>query len=139
MKVKDAMHKGVDWVSPDTPVSELAKLMRDHDVGSIPIGENDRLVGMVTDRDIVCKGLAQDNFDASRATASEVMTADIHCCREEEDLTKAVQHMEALKVRRLPVINQSKRMIGMLSLGDISHSAPVDLLSECVKSVSAHH
>jgi CBS domain-containing protein len=139
MKVKDAMHKGVDWVSPDTPVSELAKLMRDHDVGSIPIGENDRLVGMVTDRDIVCKGLAQDNFDASRATASEVMTADIHCCREDEDLTKAVQHMEALKVRRLPVINQSKRMIGMLSLGDIGHSAPVDLLSECVKSVSAHH
>jgi CBS domain-containing protein len=139
MKVKDAMHKGVDWVSPDTPVSELAKLMRDHDVGSIPIGENDRLVGMVTDRDIVCKGLAQDNFDAARATASEVMTTDIHCCREDEDLTKAVQHMEALKIRRLPVINQSKRMIGMLSLGDIGHSAPLDLLSECVKSVSAHH
>jgi CBS domain-containing protein len=139
MKVKDAMHKGVDWVGPDTPVPELAKLMRDHDVGAIPIGENDRLVGMVTDRDLVCKGLAQDNFDASRATASEVMTADIHCCREDEDLTRAVQHMEALKVRRLPVINQSKRMIGMLSLGDISHSAPVDLLSECVRSVSAHH
>ena len=53
MKVKDAMHNGVDWVSPDTPVTELAKLMRDHDVGAIPIGENDRLVGMVTDRDIV--------------------------------------------------------------------------------------
>jgi CBS domain-containing protein len=139
MKVKDAMHKGVDWVSPDTPVSELAKLMRDHDVGAIPIGENDRLVGMVTDRDIVCKGLAQDNFDAARATASEVMTTDIHCCREEEDLTRAVQHMEELKVRRLPVINQSKRMIGMLSLGDIGHSAPLELLSECVKSVSAHH
>ena len=51
MKVKDAMHKGVDWVSPDTPVTELAKLMRDHDVGAIPIGENDHLVGMVTDRD----------------------------------------------------------------------------------------
>jgi CBS domain-containing protein len=60
MKVKDAMHKGVDWVSPDTPVTELSKLMRDHDVGAIPIGENDRLIGMVTDRDIVCKGLAQD-------------------------------------------------------------------------------
>ena len=71
MKVKDAMHKGVDWVSPDTPVTELAKLMRDHDVGAIPIGENDRLVGMVTDRDIVCKGLAQDTFDARRATARD--------------------------------------------------------------------
>ena len=67
MKVKDAMHKGVDWVSPDTPVTELAKLMREHDIGAIPIGENDRLI--LTDRDIVCKGLAQDSFDASRATA----------------------------------------------------------------------
>jgi len=139
MKVKDAMHKGVDWVSPDTPVTELAKLMRDHDVGAIPIGENDRLVGMVTDRDIVCKGLAQDNFDACGAKASDVMTAQIHCCREEEDLAKAIRHMEELKIRRLPVINKSKRMVGILSLGDVSHSAPTDLLSECIKSVSAHH
>ena len=139
MKVKDAMHKGVDWVSPDTPVTELAKLMRDHDVGAIPIGENDRLVGMVTDRDIVCKGLAQDNFDARSAAARDVMTAQIHCCREDEDLAKAVRHMEELKIRRLPVINKSKRMVGILSLGDVSHSAPTDLLSECIKTVSAHH
>jgi CBS domain-containing protein len=74
MKVKDVMHKGVDWVSPDTPVTELAKLMREHDIGAIPIGENDRLIGMVTDRDIVCKGLAEDSFDASNATARDVMT-----------------------------------------------------------------
>jgi CBS domain-containing protein len=139
MKVKDAMHKGVDWVGPDTPVSELAKLMRDYDVGAIPIGENDRLVGMVTDRDIVCKGLAQDEFDARRATARDVMTAEIHCCREDDDLAKAVRHMEELKIRRLPVINKSKRMIGMLSLGDVSRSASVEVLTECVKSVSAHH
>jgi CBS domain-containing protein len=139
MKVKDVMHKGVDWVSPETPVSELAKLMCEHDIGAIPIGEDDRLIGMVTDRDIVCKGLAQDKFDACRATARDVMTADIHCCREDEDLAKAVRHMEELKVRRLPVINKNKRMIGMLSLGDVGQSAPVELLSECVKSVSAHH
>jgi CBS domain-containing protein len=139
MKVKDVMHEGVDWVSPDTPVTELAKLMRDHDVGAIPIGENDRLVGMVTDRDIVCKGLAQDNFDARFATARDVMTAQIHCCREDEDLAKAIRHMEELKIRRLPVINKNKRMVGILSLGDVSHSAPTDLLSECIKSVSAHH
>ena len=78
MKVKDAMHKGVDWVSPDTPLTELAKLMREHDIGAIPIGENDRLIGMVTDRDIVCKGLAEDSFDARRATARDVMTPGIH-------------------------------------------------------------
>lgn len=139
MKVKDAMHKGVDWVNPDIPVTELAKLMRDHDVGAIPIGENDRLVGMVTDRDIVCKGLAQDNFDTRSTTARDVMTAEIHCCREDEDLTKAVRHMDELKVRRLPVINKNKRMIGILSLGDVSRSASADLLLECIKSVSAHH
>jgi CBS domain-containing protein len=93
----------------------------------------------VTDRDIVCKGLAQDNFDASGSTARDVMTTQIHCCREDEDLAKAVRHMEELKIRRLPVINKSKRMVGILSLGDVSHSAPTDLLSECIKSVSAHH
>ena len=139
MKVKEVMHKGVDWVSPDTPVTEIAKLMRKHDIGAIPIGENDQLIGMVTDRDIVCKGLAEDGFDASRATARGVMTPGIHCCGEEDDLAKAVRHMEELKVRRLPVINKNKRMVGILSLGDISQSAPKDLLSEIVKSVSAHH
>ena len=78
---------------------------------------------MVTDRDIVCKGLTQ-NFDAVRPTARAA---------------KAVRHMEALQVRRLPVINKCKRMIGILSLGDISHWATGDMLSECVKSVAAHH
>ena len=139
MKVKDAMHKGVDWVSPDTPVTELAKLMCEHDIGAIPIGENDRLIGMVTDRDIVCKGLAQDDFDPLSATARNVMTPGIHCCRDDDDLAKAVQHMEKLKVRRLPVINKSKRMVGILSLGDISNSAPGAVLTEWAKSVSAHH
>jgi CBS domain-containing protein len=114
-------------------------LMRQHDIGAIPIGQNDRLIGMVTDRDIVCKGLAEDSFDPRRATARDVMTPGIHCCREDDDLAKAVRHMEELKVRRLPVINKSKRMVGILTLGDVSRSAPSDLLSEILKSVSAHH
>jgi CBS domain-containing protein len=139
MKVKEVMHKGVEWVGPDTPVIELAKLMNRHDVGAIPIGDNDRLIGMVTDRDIVCKGLANDSFDARRATARDVMTPGIHCCREDDDLGRAIRHMETLKVRRLPVINKSKRMTGILSLGDISQSTSVDLLSEYVKSISTHH
>jgi CBS domain-containing protein len=139
MKVKDVMHKGVEWVGPNTPITELAKLMREHDVGAIPIGENDRLIGMVTDRDIVCKGLANDKFDIRAATARDVMTPGIHCCRDDDDLAKAVRHMEELKVRRLPVISKSKRMVGILSLGDIGERAPTDLVTECVKSVSAHH
>ena len=139
MKVQMAMHKGVEWVGPDTSVAEIARLMRKHDIGAIPIGKNDRLIGMVTDRDIVCKGLAKNGFDASRATARDVMTPGIHCCRESDDLAKAVQHMEQLQIRRLPVINANKRMIGMLSLGDLSQAAPTDVLSECVRSVAAHH
>ena len=139
MKVKDVMHKGVDWVSPNTPIAELAKLMRTHDIGCIPIGEDDKLIGMVTDRDIVCKGLASNGFNAGRATARDVMTEGIHCCREDDDLAKAVHHVETLKVRRLPVINKSKRMVGIISLGDVGRSASGDLLNETVRSVSAHH
>ena len=139
MKVKDAMHRGVEWVGPDTPVTELAKLMLKHDLGAIPIGENDELVGMVTDRDIVCKGLAVEGFDARRTTARAVMTPGIHCCREDDDLAKAVHHMEQLHIRRLPVINKSKRMVGMVSLGDVGQSAGAELVTECVRSVSAHH
>ena len=139
MKVKDAMHKGVDWVSPETPVTEIARLMQAHDIGCIPIGEDDQLIGMVTDRDIVCKGLARKDFNAARATARDVMTDGIHCCREDDDLAKAVHHMEQLKVRRLPVINKSKRMVGMISLGDVGQFASAELAAGYVKSVSAHH
>ncbi len=139
MKVKEAMHKGVQWVGPDTPVTEVAKLMREHDIGALPVGEDDRLIGMVTDRDIVCKGLAQDNFDPRTATVREVMTEGIHCCKEHDDLAKAVRHMETLRVRRLPVINNGKRMVGILSLGDVSHSAMTELVSEYVRTVAAHH
>ena len=139
MKVKNAMHKGVTWADPGTTVEQLARWMRVHDIGAVPIGENDRLIGMVTDRDIVCKGLAGNGFDASRAKARDVMTEGIHCCREDDDLAKAVHHMETLKVRRLPVINKSKRMVGMISLGDISQFTSGDLMSGYVKSVAAHH
>ena len=114
-------------------------MMQGRDVGCIPVGENDRLVGMVTDRDIVCKGLAMKGFDASRAMARDVMSEGIHCCREDDDLAKAMHHMEKLQIRRLPVINRNKRMVGMISLGDVGQYAPAEMLSECVKSVAAHH
>jgi len=133
------MHKGVDWVSPDTPITEIARLMQAHDIGSIPIGEDDHLIGMVTDRDIVCKGLARSDFNAAKMTARDVMTEGIHCCREDDDLGKAIHHMESLKIRRLPVINKSKRMVGMISLGDVGQAATVELAAQYMKSVSAHH
>jgi CBS domain-containing protein len=139
MKVQDAMHKGVEWVGPDVTVAEVAQVMRKHDVGAIPVGEHDKLIGMITDRDIVCKGLTKSNFDGRKATVRDVMTTGIHVCRSEDDLSKAVHHMQELKVRRLPVIDAKKRMVGMLSLGDVSHAAPRDVTAECCKGVSAHH
>jgi len=138
MKVQQAMHQGVQWVDPSTPLNELARLMREHDIGAIPIGENDRLVGMVTDRDIVCRGVA-DGLDVAIATARDVMSEGIVFCNDQEELDDAARIMESKRIRRLPVINQDKRMIGMLSVGDISHAGPRELTGEVMQAVSGHH
>ena len=122
MQVKQAMHQGVQWVEPETSVSELARLMRRHDIGAVPIGEHDRLVGMVTDRDIVCRAIAL-GLDPHATPARAVMTEGIICCRERHDLEDAARVMETKGVRRLPVINEKKRMTGMLSLGDVYNAA----------------
>src|SRR5262245_37755289 len=139
MKVKDVMHKGGDWGSPERPLTEIAKLMRAHDIGCIPIGEDDQLIGMVTDRDIVCKGLAARDFNAARTTARDVMTEGIHCCREDDDLAKAMHHMETLKIRRLPVINKSKRMVGMRTTGDGRQVRTDERAVRYVHSNTSHH
>ncbi len=138
MKVVKAMHKGAEWLGPDTPISEVALKMRDLDVGAIPIGENDRLIGIVTDRDIACRAVA-DGKDCSTLTAKEVMTKKVVYCRDDEDVEDALRIMEQKKIRRLPVINDKKRMVGMLSIGDISHALSHELTGEIVSAVSAHH
>jgi len=122
MKVRDVMHKGAFWVGPDTTIADIAKLMHKNDIGAVPIGEDDKLIGMVTDRDIVCKGLAKEDFDIRGAKARDVMTSGIHCCGEEDELDKAAAHMEEVKVRRLPVIDKNKRMVGVLSRHDIARA-----------------
>lgn len=138
MKVEHAMHKGAEWVSPGTPVPELARLMRDRDIGALPVGENDRLVGMVTDRDIVCRCLA-DGKDPAAMTARDIMTKGIFYCRSEDSLEDAIHIMEEKKVRRLAVIDSGKRMVGILSLGDISHAGEGGLGAEVLLAVSGHH
>jgi CBS domain-containing protein len=138
MKVKNAMHKGAEWVSPETPIAQVARKMRELDVGSIPVGENDKLIGMVTDRDITCRGVANGK-DVSKLTARDVMTKGIVYCRDGEELDDALRIMESKKIRRLPVIDDKKRMVGMLSLGDISHAASHELCGELCAAVSDHH
>jgi CBS domain-containing protein len=138
MKVRDIMHTGVAWVGPETSLSEIAKKMRDEDIGAVPIGEDDRLVGMVTDRDIVCRGLAVAE-DCRKLTARDVMSKPIVYARADEEVEDALHLMEKNRVRRLPVIDENKRLAGMLSLGDISEKAGRDLAGEVMRSVSAHH
>ena len=136
MQVKDAMHLGVEWVGPETPVHELARLMRDRNIGAIPIGENDRLVGMVTDRDIVCRGLAS-GLDTGQAKARDVMSKGIHYCTETASLSEAARLMEKHNVRRLPVLDERKRMTGIISLGDLAHTGDRKLCGEVLDRVAA--
>jgi CBS domain-containing protein len=112
--------------------------MREHDIGAIPIGENDRLIGMVTDRDIVCRCIAA-GLDPTTATARDVMTEGIIFCLDNQELDDAARIMEAKQVRRLPVINNKKRMIGILSLGDVYHAGPRAVSGEVMHAVSQHH
>ncbi|MEX2488844.1 MAG: CBS domain-containing protein [Pseudomonadales bacterium] len=138
MKVQEAMHSGVDWRNPETPLTEIASIMREHDVGAIPIGENDRLVGMVTDRDMVIRGLA-DGRDLLSLTAGDVMTKGIVYCTTGEDVEDAIYLMEQKQIRRLPVIDENKRMVGILSLGDLSHAVGRELSGELAAAIAAHH
>lgn len=138
MRVKEAMHPGVEWVKPDTLVSAVAQKMRDLDIGAIPVCENNRLIGMITDRDIACRAVA-DGRDVSKLTAREVMTEGIVYCRDSEELDDAIHIMEGKQIRRLPVIDKDKRMVGMLSLGDVSHAASQQLSGEVIRAVSDHH
>ncbi len=138
MKVKDAMHKGVEWVSPETPLVEVARRMKGLDVGSIPVGENDKLIGMITDRDIVLRCVASDG-DLSKSLARDAMSKGIHCCKTSDDIDTAIKKMSEYKIRRLPVIDDNKRMVGMLAWGDISQAASAKASGELVTAVSAHH
>ena len=94
MQVKEIMHKGVQFAEQNTPVKEIAKQMRDFDVGAIPVTARGHVVGMITDRDLACRALA-DGADVDHVTARDVMTKNAVCCSPEDDVKTAVQIMEA--------------------------------------------
>jgi len=138
MKVQDVMHKGAIWVEASTPIAKIAKKMRAEDIGAVPIGQNDRIVGMVTDRDICCKGLS-NRHDPRVLTARDVMSKPILYCRADDEIGSAVAKMKKAKIRRLPVINAKKRLVGMLSLGDISAKSSKETAGDALKALAAHH
>jgi CBS domain-containing protein len=138
MKVKEMMHKGAEYVAPNAKLQVIAKKMRDYDVGSIPVCEGGRIVGMVTDRDIAVRALA-DGQDVSELEAKHVMSEDVVFCRDTEEAEDAIRIMEDNRIRRLPVLNEAKKLIGMVSLGDISHALSQELTGEVTRAVTAHH
>jgi len=119
MIVKEVMSGHVQWIAPEIPISEAARIMRDNGIGCVPIGENDRLIGMITDRDITCRAVAAGD-DLSNVTARDVMSQGIFFCFEDEALDKAARLMRDKEVHHLTVLNRQKRMVGLVSLGDLA-------------------
>ena len=132
MLVKEAMTPEVRWFSPDTPIQEVARVMRDEGIGCVPIGENDRLVGMITDRDITCRAVAAGE-PLDRLKCRGVMSSGIFYCYDDQTLDEALGQMQERQVHHLPVLNRQKRMIGIISLGDIALKAESSILAPLAK------
>lgn len=122
MKIKDIMSKDVEVVSPETLLHEVAKKMQASDCGSVLVAEDDRLVGVITDRDIALRCVAKSHDPAS-TRADQVMTKEILYCRAGDEMEDVVQNMMRNKVRRLPVLDDDKRLVGIVSLGDMAASS----------------
>ena len=136
MLAKDIMSKKPEFLPPTATLKQAADQMRTHDYGFIPVGENDRLIGAVTDRDIVIRAVCEGK-NPNKTILRDVMSKGIHYCLETDNLEKVAQQMEKLQIRRLVVLNNDKRLVGVISLGDIatkSHNAK--LCSEVADAVS---
>jgi CBS domain-containing protein len=118
-KVADVMTPGAEIARPDQSVQEAARLMAEVDAGALPVGENDRLVGMITDRDIAVRVTAEGK-DPKQTRVREVMTPGVRYCFADEDIEHVAENMADQQVRRLPVVNRDKRLVGIVSLGDIA-------------------
>lgn len=137
MQVKEVMTAGVECAHSYDPIAGAAQRMRDLNVGSLPVcGEEDKLVGMLTDRDITVRATAAA-CDPCGTMVRDVMTPDIITCFEDEDVRHAAEIMEERQIRRLPVLDANKRLVGMLSLGDLAVKTADERLSgEALERVS---
>jgi CBS domain-containing protein len=135
MLVKEAMTQHAEWIDPSISIKEAARIMRERNVGCLPVGENDRLIGMITDRDIVCRGVAE-GADCTTAKSRDVMSKGITWCFEDQDLQDAARLMEEKQIHHLPVLSREKRMVGILSMSDLALKGPQDLYSRLSKLAS---
>jgi CBS domain-containing protein len=119
MNVSQIMTRGADLVAPDTTIRDASRIMRDDDVGFLPVGENDRLVGTVTDRDITIRATAE-GLAPDSTKVGDIMSKTLVYVMEHQDVGEAAALMAEHQVRRLPVLNREKRLVGIVSLGDIA-------------------
>jgi len=124
MKVIDVMTRDVCLANPDQSIEEVARLMSERDIGALPVGKNDRLVGMITDRDIAIRAVAEGK--GPEVKVREVMSERVKCCFEDDDLDDLCAKMADIQMRRLPVLSRNKRLVGIVSLGDLAvkHASP---------------
>jgi CBS domain-containing protein len=122
MKIHEIMSNNVECIEPSLPIAKAAEKMRDLDVGFLPICENDKLTGAVTDRDITIRSVAQGR-DPRLASVSEIMTPDIFFCYDDEDVERVAEYMQEKEVRRIVILNRQKRLVGVVSLGDIAKTS----------------
>jgi CBS domain-containing protein len=120
MKVSEAMTRDVRVANPDQTIQEAARMMATIDAGVLPVGENDRLVGMITDRDIAIRAVAEGK--APQTKIREIMSEEVRYCFDDEDVDDVAANMADIQVRRLPVVNREKQLVGIISLGDLATS-----------------
>ena len=120
MRVSEAMTRDVRVATPGQTIRDAAKTMAEIDAGVLPVGENDRLIGMITDRDIAIRGVAAGK--GPDTPVRDVMSTDVKYCFEDEDLSHVCDNMAQIQVRRLPVVSRDKRLVGIVSLGDVAKS-----------------
>jgi len=135
MEVRQLMSKNVRITAPTDNLLTAARRMAEADVGALPVGENERLIGMITDRDIVVRGLGAGR-DPSSTSIRDVMTEGIDYCFDYEDVDEVATKMAQLQVRRLPVLNRERRLVGIVSLGDISRKAENQISGSALRRVS---
>jgi len=128
MRVREIMTRGVQCVGPDTTLQEAARKMRDLDVGPLPVCENDRLAGIITDRDITVRAVAQ-GLNPATTRVRDVMTPDVHYCFEDQHILEAARLMKEQQIRRILVLNNDERLVGIVSLADLAVDAGDDELS----------
>lgn len=140
MKISEAMTPHAECISPDTDLVEAARRMRDLDVGALPVCENDRLAGIVTDRDLTIRGTAE-GVDPASATVRSVMSPGIVYVFDDQDVEEAARLMETKQIRRLAVLDRNKRLVGIVSLGDLAVEAGTELSGEALREISqpVHH